>query len=89
MYICFFFQVVLVLQRALEIREIVLDSDYFIVVRFYYQLVGFYVQWGKFFIVEVFYKQVLDIYVDRYGFDYYLVVKELDVFVVLYQKQDK
>lgn len=85
----FFFQAVPALQRALEIREIALDPDHPIVARSHHQLAGLHAQWGKFSTAEAFYKQALDIYVDRYGSDHYLVAKELDALAVLYQKQDK
>lgn len=82
-------QAVPALQRALEIREIALDPDHPIVARSHHQLAGLHAQWGKFSTAETFYKQALDIYVDRYGSDHYLVAKELDALAVLYQKQDK
>lgn len=76
-------------QRALEIRETVLDPDHPLVAQSLHHLASLNAQWGKFTPAEAFFKQAIEIKENALGNDHPSLVKDLEGLAFLYKKLEK
>lgn len=77
------------LQRALEIRETVLDPDHPLVAQSLHHLADLNALWGKFSPAEAFFKHAVEIKENALGRDHPSLVKDLEGLAILYKKQEK
>ncbi|XP_032233897.2 nephrocystin-3 isoform X2 [Nematostella vectensis] len=77
------------LQKALEIRESVLDPDHPLVAQSLHYLAELYSHWGNFSAAEAFFKQAIEITQNALGADHFSLIKDLEGLSILYKKNEK